>query len=296
MSDTKAHIFEHRSVIAVDGPDARAFLQGIISNDIDKACSDQAIWSAFLTPQGKFLHEFFVVEHGGRLLLDCESERRADLIKRLKIYKLRSKAEVADVYEDLAVAALFGPGALDALGLPAEPGRATLFAEGVAFVDPRHASVGARAFLPRANAVQALADAGFEAASLDAYDSLRIPLGLPDGSRDLEIEKTILLEAGFDELHGVDWQKGCYMGQELTARMYYRGLVKRRLVPVEIEGAAPPPGTPVTVDGKETGMLRSVSGPAGLATLRLEHLEKPGAEIVAGDARLTPRKPDWAVF
>ena len=118
---------------------------------------------------------------------------------------------------------------------------------------------------------------------------------MPDGSRDLEVGKSILLENGFDELNGIDWDKGCYMGQELTARTRYRGLIKKRLMPVEIVGPPPAPGTPVTKGGKETGVMRSSVAGLGLALLRLDQLDGAG-ELRAGEARLTPGKPDWAGF
>jgi folate-binding protein YgfZ len=124
------------------------------------------------------------------------------------------------------------------------------------------------------------------------YDRSRIELGLPDGSRDLEIEKSILLESGFDELAGVDWDKGCYMGQELTARTHYRALVKKRLVPVRIDGPTPAPGTPILAGGTEAGVMRSAGDGAGLALLKVEALS--GIEpLRAGPARLVPRKPFW---
>jgi folate-binding protein YgfZ len=123
------------------------------------------------------------------------------------------------------------------------------------------------------------------------WDAHRLSLGLPDGSRDLEAEKTVLLEAGFDELGGVSWTKGCYMGQELTARTRYRGLLKRRLVPVSVAGAMPAPGTPVLRDGAEVGTMRSGRDALGLAVLRLEALSAGG--LACGAATLTPRIPDW---
>ena len=126
------------------------------------------------------------------------------------------------------------------------------------------------------------------------YDRLRLSLGVPDGSRDLPVEKAILLENGFDELNAIDWNKGCYMGQELTARTRYRGLVRKRLMPVAIAGEAPAPGTPLMLGDKEAGEMRSALGDVGLAMVRLEALGQ-GA-LAAGAARLSPRKPDWAKF
>lgn len=300
MADAKAVILEHRGVLRVRGADRRSFLQGIVSNDVERVTLEQAAWAAFLTPQGKFLHEFCIAEQEDSFLLDCEAARAADLQRRLKLYKLRAQVTL-EAAEDLAVAALFGADALTLLDLPAEPGRARPLAGGLAFVDPRLPELGARAILPRAEAHEVLNGSGFTAASLADYDALRIAAGVPDGSRDLEIEKSTLLESGFDELHGIDWDKGCYMGQELTARMRYRGLTKKRLVPVEIAGPAPEPGSAVTRDGKETGELRSAvatdgNGSVGLALLRLDSLEDGEIPLMIGDAAITPKKPTWAKF
>ncbi len=298
MSDQKrALILESRGVLRVGGPDRRAFLQGLISNDIEKVTGERAIWSAFLTAQGKFLHEFTIFEDGedadGAFLIDCEAARLDDLKRRLSMYKLRSKVALEDLRDSQAVLALFGADALDPLGLPAEPGRAGRFGAGPVAVDPRHAGLGARAVLPRAEAEACLREAGFSQATLADYDRRRIPLGLPDGSRDLEVERTILLEAGFDELSGVDWQKGCYLGQELTARTKYRALIKKRLLPVEIEGASPEPGTAILSGSREVGVLRSTVDGLGMALLRLESLED---DLSAGEAKVRVAVPDWVRF
>ncbi len=294
MSTRHYVILEARGLLRAAGPDTRSFLQGMVSNDVTKLGPERAIWSAFLTPQGKFLHEFFMTEEPGpgaeSLWLDCEAARLDDLRGRLVRYRLRAKIELTDVSEDHAVAAIFGEGALEALGLPAEIGAARPFGGGIAHVDPRLTELGARAVLPRAGARAALEGAGIAAATLADYDALRIGLGVPDGSRDLEVERSPLLENGFDELHGIDWDKGCFMGQELTARTKYRALIKKRLLPVAIEGPAPAPGTQVTAAGKDAGVLRSSVDGVGLALLRLEHLEAP---LLAGEARLTAKKPDW---
>lgn len=287
-----------RGILAISGPDARAFLQGLVSNDVEKVDERHAVWAAFLTPQGKYLHDFFLAQDAdGTLLLEGERGRLDDLRKRLTLYKLRSKAEIADRSDDFLVAAVFGVDAGAALGLDgSDAGTATDFAGGIAFVDPRLAEAGTRAVLPTENGRQALLDAGLAEAGRDTYDRHRLVLGLPDGSRDLVAEKSILLESGFDELHGVDWNKGCYLGQELTARTKYRGLVKKRLVPVAIDGTAPEPGTDVIADGKAVGEMRSAAGGVGLALLRLDALADEAGELVAGGARLTPRKPAWAAF
>ncbi len=291
MADKSFTRLANRALLVVGGEDRQAFLQGLVSNDVAKVAADRAVWAAFLTPQGKFLHDLFIAARGAEYLIDAEADRVEDFRKKLSMYKLRSKVTVA-VAEGLSVFAAAG----DYLGLPSEAGAARGFGGGVAFVDPRLPRAGLRLYLPD---VQPLVAAGFDEAPFAAWDERRIRLGLPDGSRDLPVEKAILLENGFDELKGVDFQKGCYMGQELTARTKHRGLVRKRLMPVSIDGPVPASGTPVMLDGAEAGEMRSAVAGVGLALVRLEHFRaadgRQGA-FTCGDARLTPWKPDWAVF
>jgi len=292
-------VLEDRGVVAVGGEDRAAFLQGLVSNDVLRVGEARAAYALFLTPQGKFLHDFRIAESGGALLLDPENERRADLLRRLKMYKLRSKITLEDRAEALAAVALFGGDALARLGLPEEAGAAVPFAGGIAFTDPRLPALGARAFLPRSEATAALEAAGFEPRDAGAYDRHRLALGVPDGSRDLIPEKSLPLESDLDDLNAISWDKGCYMGQELTARTKYRALIKKKLFPVAVDGPLPAPGTPVTLDGRDAGEMRSGRDSTALALLRLEEVaraEQDGIALKAGDATLTPRKPSWASF
>lgn len=295
MAGPRYIMLEDRGIVTIGGEDRRTFLQGLISNDVSRVDGSRSVYAAFLTAQGKYLHDFFVAEIGDVLALECERRRSADLVRRLRIYKLRAKVAVEDRSADWAVAALIGEDAAAAVGLASEAGASAPFLGGVAFVDPRLADGGVRAILPAADAAKRLSDAGFVAETQDAYDRHRLALGLADGSRDMELERTILLECGFDELHGVDWEKGCFLGQELTARTKYRGLIRKRLIPVLVEGPLPEPGTPILKDDREVGEMRSGSGDLGLAMLRLEALEAGAgpAPFMAGEARLTPRLPDW---
>ena len=283
MTGSSFCLLPHRSVIAVSGADRIEFLQGLISNDTTKVAPGQAIWAALLTPQGRFLNDMFVADAGGEtLLLETERERAPALAKKLKMYTLRSKATVEDRSAAMEVAVAFGDDASKALGLDGA----------VAFVDPRLEALGVRVIAPAGQAAALLAGRGFAEAPLAAYDSLRLALGVPDGSRDLIVEKALLLENGFDELNGVDWKKGCYMGQELTARTKYRALIRKRLFPVKIEGTLPEPGAPVLLDGEEVGELRSGSGDRALALLKVEAARGGGA-LTAGDARVTAEIPPW---
>jgi folate-binding protein YgfZ len=301
MSKPVGLLLEDRGVLRVAGADAVAFLQGLVSNDVRKTEQGRAIYAALLTPQGRYLHDMMIAgEPGsGALLIETERARLADLKRRLTLYKLRAKVTIEEMGGGMAVAAIWPGGALAALGLPEQAGATQSWQGGIAYVDPRLAALGARAILPLASAAAALASAGLAQGTLGDYERLRIGLGVPAGGRDLVVEKSILLENGFDELNGVDWQKGCYVGQELTARTKYRGLVKKRLLPVAISGTLPAPGSAVLLDGAEVGeMMSGVAEGAnglGLALLRLDAVRRAesGAELRAGDARLKPMRPDW---
>ncbi len=288
-------ILPQRGVITVAGADRRDFLQGLVSNDVMRADAGHAIWAAFLTPQGKYLHDFFVIEIGDVLHLDCEGgERLMDFGRRLHRFKLRAAVDLG-IDEGLAVVALWGDNVAGALDLDDAPGAARPFEGGAVFMDPRLAGAGARALLPGDNVAGLLEERGFAAATPEDYDRARLALGLPDGSKDLVVEKSILLESNFDMLNGVDWDKGCYMGQELTARTKYRGLIKKRLMPVTVAGAAPAPGTPLMRDGKEAGEMRSSRDGLGLALVRLEHVAAADGAVTldAGGATVTLRTPAW---
>ncbi len=261
---TKIASLSARAVIAVTGEDRVHFLQGLVSNDVAEAAPGRAVWAALLTPQGKWLADFFILSDGERLLLDCERAQLPMLQQRLTRYRLRSRVTLSE--SDLAVYVAWD-GKPDVSGIAAR--------------DPRLPEAGWRVLTSEPIAANA---------SEEDWDHYRLVLGLPDGSRDLEAEKSVLLEAGFDELNGVSWTKGCYMGQELTARTKYRGLVKRRLVPVRIEGEAPSPGAALLRDGREVGIMRSANGRHGMAIVRLEALDSP---LTTDGAIVTPLVPGW---
>lgn len=259
----------NRGVIAVTGADRVAFLNGLVSNDVAQAAHGRAVWAAMLSPQGRYFADFFIFFDDERLLLDAPREAVPEIVRKLSRYKLRAAVALQDISDALAVYAAWD----------GAPPRVALTAP-----DPR------------------LRDAGFRLLSHEALDTTtdeaayaahRLRLGLPDGPPDLEPDKTLLLEAGFDELNGVDWKKGCYMGQELTARTKYRGLVKRRLVPVVVNLPAPAPGSVIMAEGREVGTLRSAAGGMALAMLRVDALETP---MSVEGVPVTPRLPSWLVL
>lgn len=289
-------ILETRGVLAVAGEDARSWLQGLISNDIRKVTNSQAIYAALLTPQGKFLHDFFIVQHENLFLLDCEASRIDELEARLARYRLRAQVTLAKW--DWHCVALNGQAAA-LLGLDGEVGSCAAFFGGMVYRDPRLAEIGARAVLPREALPQALLNAGLEPSSYEDYDLLRLSLALPDGSRDIAVEKGFLLENNFDDLNGVDFDKGCYIGQELTARTKFRATVRKRLFRVDVSGPLPEPGTTISFADAPAGTMCSGRDRIGLALLRLDAVKNAaerGESLCAGEARLTPVKPSWANF
>ena len=277
---------EDRGVILAEGTDTDSFLQGLVTNDMERLTDDHALYAGLLTPQGKFLHDFILLRLGTTVVIECERARMSDLMRRLSMYRLRARVSLEDATGRYAVIAIFGDGTprLDT---------------GSIYADPRLGALGWRALMPREDADIELAKAGMRLGSAADYDRLRLGLGVPDGSRDILVEKSFLLEANFEELNGVDFGKGCYVGQENTTRQKRRGSVRKRLMRVDIEGVAPPPDTQITFADKPAGTMRSSGGGTGIALLRLEHVAKAretGEPLRAGAALLTPVKPDWARY
>ena len=296
MSNLSFAPLNNRGIIKISGPDAREFLQGLVSGDVQAVTGENAIWSAFLSPQGKYLYDFFICEADDALILDCERERLSEFLKKLVMFKLKAQVKISDETNNLSVFVVLGDGFENAIGMTPSPGSTVQFAGGVAFIDPRTEKIGARVIAPEQIAVDALLGAGFQSATdIGPYNYLRIKLGLPDGSRDLTIDRALLLENGFEELGGVSFEKGCYIGQEVTARTRYRGLVKKRLVPVSIDGPTPEAGTPIMCDEREVGEMKSSEADVGLALIRVENLNDE-SPLIAGTAHLKPAIPEWMVI
>jgi len=304
-----------RGVLRLSGPDRDSFLQGLISQDVRRLADGEALYGCLLTPQGKFLHDFFLLpEAGGESwLIEMDAGRLPDLKKRLDIYRLRADVSLADVSAAHTVFALLpaetpeeeapeesaaATALAAALDLPARRGARSERAGGTIFMDPRLLALGARAVLPAA----AAADPPFAAMGLvpgteEALDRRRLTLGVPDGAQDLAPERATLIESNMNELGAIDWEKGCYMGQELTARTHYRGLDKKRLLPVCFDGPAPAPDSRITdSDGRPVGEMRGGMAGRGLALLRLDRLRAARAEgrgLFAGETEIHVRRPGW---
>lgn len=254
----------HRGVLEIQGEDRATFLQGLITNDINLVTPEHAIYTAMLSPQGRFLYDFFIIERDGAYRLDVDAGRLADLVKKLSLYKLRSRVTLTP-REDLKVFAMWGGDTLLE-----------------AFIDPRLKELGSR-----------MIGEADQNASVQNYNLHRIKLGVPEGGLDLIPEKSILLECGLDELNAISWTKGCYIGQELTTRTKFLGLVRKRLLPVTIEGPGSEVGSDIFLDETKVGTMYSHEDSYGLALLRLEYFEGQESPLRCNKAILTPYKPFW---
>jgi tRNA-modifying protein YgfZ len=281
MSQGRIAELPRRGVVAVSGPDAAAFLNNLVTADVPKAAASGATYAALLTPQGKILFDFIAIADGDRFLLDVSRRLAGDLVKRLGFYRLRAKVEIADLSEERIVVAAWGsdePPSLD----------------GPVARDPRLAALGFRGIVP--SGADMAAD--FEEASEDDYDAHRIALGVPEGGIDFAFGDSFPHDADMDQLAGVDFDKGCYVGQEVVARMEHRGTARRRIVRVAGPGL-PPAGAEIIAGSRPLGTMGSSAGETGLALIRLDRARDArdtGTPILAGGVPVTLALPGWARF
>ena len=284
----KAALLPDRGVIKVAGDDARHFLNGLISNDMGKIAPGTACFAALLTPQGKIIVDFIVAEaepgDGGGFFLDCPRALATALRDKLTFYKLRAKVTVDDLSEALGVMALWDGAALSEFGL--------------SYADPRLSALGSRTILPPDLVAEAAADLGATLTDAAAYDAHRIALGVPRGGEDFIYGDAFPHEADMDQLAGVDFVKGCYVGQEVVSRVEHRGSARSRIVPVTYE-FAPASGQPVMAGEKEVGTLMSTAKGHGLAMIRLDRAVDAlaaGTPLTCGNMPVHLVKPAWARF
>jgi folate-binding protein YgfZ len=280
MTNLQYSLAENRGLLHIGGADAAEFLQGMISNDIHLVTPENSVYAALLTPQGKFLFDFFVLRDraGSGYLLECERDRLPDLQRKLTMHKMRSDVTLDDASERTTVALCFGDKTLPLVGDGDQAaGATTRYGDGILFVDPRLADLGLRIVLPREGARKVMEEAGFVEVSQADWQVHRLALGVPEGGGDVLIEKSFPLECNFDELGAISYTKGCYVGQEMTARTHHRATLRKRLLPVRVTGGMPANGTPIMKDDREVGEMRSGSDGHGIALIRLEHLSSTDA-------------------
>ena len=282
MSYCHAALLQRRGVIRVAGVDARKYLQGLITNDIAKVQDGRAIHAGLLNPQGKVLFDFFVVAANGGYLLDVVKDKSGELTKRLSFYRLRAEVEIVDE-PSLAISAAWG-------------GEPHPCKDAVVYPDPRLPELGFRLIL---RADTSAAELGCSPASEADYDTNRIRLGVPEGGLDYGFGEAFPHEALFDQLNGVEFAKGCYVGQEVVSRMEHRGTARRRIVPIESEATLPLSGSSIEVGNMPIGTIGSVSGASGLALVRLDRAEEAlarGIPLTAAGVKLRLRQPSFAKF
>lgn len=258
-------ILDDRAIISVSGPEARAFLQGLVTNDIGGLTTSTPLYAALLTPQGKVLFDFLMFEREGSLLIDCAREFRGGLVKRLSMYRLRAKVSI-ETRDELAIAVEWDT------------------PQGKLPHDPRLSALGGRAIVPRDS----------KASAADSYLDHRLRLGVPESS-DFGSDRMFALDADLEELHAVAFDKGCYVGQELTARMKHRGTARKRLLPVESKTAElPSADTELIAGGRSIGNITSRYGNRGFALVRLDRLKESGDDRVEAESvEIVVRRPQW---
>ena len=296
MNDANYTSLTDRGILSVSGKDSLAFLQGIVTNDVAEVSSSQVIYSALLTPQGKYLSDFFIVKSDAGFLIDCPASQLNELAKRLTTYRLRAKVDIEDQSKNFNVISIVGKKAQSDTGLPETLGKVIASSDPLVFFDPRLIELGIRVISPAASTQKFLKAMGYKAEGIASYKAQQFSLGVPDGGDEEIFKQAFPLEIGFDELNAISFDKGCYIGQEVTTRMKIRRLVKKRLVPAVFSGNSPQPGSIIQKQDVKAGQIFSVSGEVGLAMLRLEILDQvlaEGIELVAEEATLKVKKPSW---
>ncbi len=283
----KAALLDDRGVIKIGGEGARAFLNGIVTADVTKVAADRPCFTGLLTPQGKIIADFIVVgaPDGDGVLLDVPRAVVDAFVKKLNFYKLRAPVVCEDLSAALGVLAVW-----DGVGKTTR---------GIVYADPRLAALGQRVIVPPHLAAETAAELGAELVDATAYDAHRIALGIPRGGADFAYGDAFPHDAAMDQLDGIDFKKGCYVGQEVVARMEHRGLARNRIVPLDCDGVAPATGSEVTAGGKVIGTVGSAAGGRALALLRLDRVADAlaaGTPLTAGVQGLRLVKPDWVRF
>ncbi len=285
----QAALLPDRGVVKVAGDDSRTFLNGLITGDMAKVAPDKARFAALLTPQGKIIADFIVAEvdpaEGSGFFLDCPRALAPLLVEKFNFYKLRAKVIAEDLSAILGVMAVWDQPALSEYGL--------------AYPDPRLVALGTRVMLPQHLATEAAADLGATLVDQTVYEAHRIALGIPRGGLDFSYGDTFPHEADMDQLAGVDFDKGCYVGQEVVSRVEHRASARNRVVPITYDDYAPSSGLPVMAGEKQVGVLGSTANKRGLAMLRLDRVSDALAAntpLLAGGIAVYPVKPGWAQF
>jgi folate-binding protein YgfZ len=283
MSSSQMTLLPDRGLVEVRGPDAAVFLQDLVTNDVESIKPGEAIFAGLLTPQGKILCDFLIHMRDPEIYrLDCMRDQAETIVKRLSMYKLRAKVEIADRSGELAIGAVWGE-------TPREGDGAFL----AAYDDPRYSPLGGRFVIAAGQSGPA------NLAPASSYHTHRVSLAVPQGGLDYVYGEAFPHEACFDELHGVDFDKGCYVGQEVVSRMHHRGIAKTRIAAIEASAPLDTVGAEIHAGEFPVGTLGSMDGTHGIAMLRLDRIDEAarhGIPLRVGETIITARTPPWASY
>ena len=293
MNIKNVYILDDRAILYINGEDAKEFLQNLISNDINKVSDVNSCFSSLLTPQGKFLYEFIIVKHKSGYLLDCEKPQAEELFKQLSLYKLRSKVEILNLSNEFVVAAFSHEKFLTFDEAKDQPGYTIKYREDPIFLDPRNKDLGARLIINLEKLYLSLKKLDLHDANLKEYYSLSHSLGIVPKDLNKLKDKLFGIECNFEELNGIDFKKGCYVGQENTARIKLKNKLSKRLFPINLINGKLHEGESIYNNEIEIGkVLIDSDYPFALIKYLNENFDEK-ANFKTKEASININKPDW---
>ncbi len=295
MNINKVYILNDRSILFINGDDAKDFLQNIISNNINKVTDDNSCFTSLLTPQGKFLYEFFIIKHKSGFLIDCEKSQIDGLYKQLKLYQLRSKVEILNLSNEFVIAAFSHEKFLTFDGVRDNPGFTFKFREDQIFLDPRCKELGARLVINLEKLYLSLKKLDLHDADLKEYYSLSHRLGIVPKDFNKLQNKLFGIECNYEEINGIDFKKGCYIGQENTARIKLKNKLSKRLLPIILINGKLHEGESIFNKNVEIGkVLIGNDYPFALIKYLDENFEE-NVELKTKEASISIKKPEWII-
>jgi len=293
MNIKNVYILDDRAILYINGEDAKEFLQNLISNDINKVSDVNSCFSSLLTPQGKFLYEFIIVKHKSGYLLDCEKPQAEELFKQLSIYKLRSKIEILNLSNEFVVAAFSHEKFLTFDAAKDQPGCTIKYREDQIFLDPRNKNLGVRLIINLEKLYLSLKKLDLHDANLKEYYSLSHGLGIVPKDLNKLKDKLFGIECNFEELNGIDFKKGCYVGQENTARIKLKNKLSKRLFPINVINGKLHEGESIYNNEIEIGkVLIDSDYPFALIKFLNVNFDE-NANFKTKEASININKPDW---
>ena len=293
MNTNNVYILEDRGILFVNGADVKEFLQNLISNDINKVSKTNSCFASLLTPQGKFLFSFIIANHKSGYFIDCEKSQAEPLFKQLSLYKLRSNVEIMNLSNEFVIAVFSRERFLKFKEAKDEPGNTIKYREDSILLDPRNKDLGARLIINLEKLYLSLKKLELKDTKIDKYYKLSHELGIAQRNMNKLQNKLFGIECNFEELNGIDFQKGCYVGQENTARIKLKNKLSKRLLPIQLISGKLSEGEPIyandTIIGK---VLINDEYPFALIKC-LDNNIKENNEVKSGNAILRIKMPNW---